>query len=70
MTELPTLWLPDFGITDQGLSALNGLTKLEHFIVHANRITDAGLVHLEGCPSLRKLSPAGTAIIDAGLVCV
>ncbi len=62
-------FFPDHGIavTNDDLSALESLPKLEWLILTDTEITDAGLEHLEGLAELRWLWLNETAITDSGL---
>ena len=53
-------------LTDRGLRALKGLTKLKRLSIRNAAVTDDGLDALEGMPDLEELELRGTAITDAG----
>ena len=54
-------------VTDAGLAALDGCTRLERLRLDWTAVTDAGLRHLAHLSSLESLNLVGTAVTDAGL---
>ena len=54
--------------TDEVLTSVSGLTRLERLGVTSSSVTDSGLAHLRGMTSLSRLDLAFTKITDAGLV--
>lgn len=54
-------------VTDDGLAALDGLTRLRRLRLDWTAVTDAGLRHVSRLPSLELLNLVGTAVTDAGL---
>lgn len=55
------------GITDNGLSALQGLANLEVLMLDDTKVTDAGMVHLRELAHLKVLNLSKTAVSDAGI---
>lgn len=54
-------------ITDEGLSLIAGLKKLETLSLSGARITDEGLQQLAGLPSLTWLNVQGSSVTEEGL---
>ncbi|MFT5128138.1 MAG: hypothetical protein ACI8W8_001747 [Rhodothermales bacterium] len=54
-------------VTDGGLAALSGLSKLTTLHLEKTGITDAGLAHLKGLQNLEYINLYGTQVTDAGL---
>jgi len=54
-------------VTDQGLAAISGLTKLENLCLRGMHITDASTHHLRCFPNLKELDLSATEITDAAL---
>ena len=71
MIALNNLDLVGTKVTDDGLSRLQSLTRLERLSIGSQTgqsvITDAGLAHLASVPNLRHLVVVGTKTTDAGL---
>lgn len=70
LRDLPctaVIQVPNSSVSDVGLSALRGLTKLEMLNLHGTRVVGPGLEHLRGLPALRILFLANTAVDDEGL---
>ena len=57
-------------ITDDGLSEIVSLTKLERVCLPQTLITDAGLRHLKGLGNLQYLDLEAIPMTDAGLECI
>lgn len=55
-------------ITDDGLSSLSALTRLESLVLSGNLITDDGLLHLQPLDQLRELDLSLLALTEAGLM--
>ena len=51
-----------FSISDGGLSALRGMSKLHSLVLRNCNVTDSGLVHLKRLPNLRNLDLSGTKV--------
>lgn len=54
-------------VSDGGLAALSGLSKLTSLHLEKTNISDAGLAHLKGLQNLEYINLYGTQVTDAGL---
>src|SRR5262249_36089437 len=65
--SLRTLGLDYGSVSDEGLSKLTNLTKLQRLTRRKNRgVTDAGLDHLRSLPSLEYLDLSATRVTSVG----
>lgn len=66
--KLKKLYLTQRQASDEGLSALTGLTNLEEFMVwDASAVSNAGIAHLAGLPKLKVVHVSNGAIGDEAL---
>jgi hypothetical protein len=70
LKDLKTLSINDTNITDDGLSQLKNLRKLEVLFLDGTAITDTGIKELAGLTELRRLFAKGTAITDVSIEAV
>ncbi|MBC8874458.1 MAG: hypothetical protein H8E44_33905 [Planctomycetes bacterium] len=65
--SLRTLDFSNMPVTDELLSTLRGLERLEVLVLSRTQITDAGLERLDELPNLNTLDLSHTNVTDAGL---
>lgn len=65
--ELVSLDLSDTGVTDTGLSSLDGADKLRMLRLSNTAVSDAGLESIAGLVGLESLNLYGTSVTPAGI---
>jgi hypothetical protein len=59
--------LSDTRVTDDDLTQLKGLAKLEFLVLNRTQVTDAGMKNLIGLSRLKRLDLHDTQVTDAGV---
>ena len=59
--------LQNLPLTDEGLSEIAGLTRIETLFLRGTKVTSAGMEHLKGMTNLSRLSLSNTEVGDDGL---
>jgi hypothetical protein len=67
LNQVRILDLHGSALTDDGLSCLRSLTRVENIQLRGTKVTDVGLGQLEGFASLALLDISETGVSDAGL---
>jgi hypothetical protein len=67
LTGLRWLWVGNSRVTDRGLVALRGMSRLEFVCLQGGLKTGEGLGHLAGATRLRHLKLLACGITDAGI---